>query len=73
MINMKEFKLNGSEYIELCHLLKLETDVQSGGHAKQEIADGLVRVNGQVELRKKCKIKAGQRVNYEDIEIRVVE
>lgn len=70
---MKEFKLNGAEYIELCQLLKLETDVQSGGQAKQEIADGLVKVNGKTELRKKCKVKVGQKVRYNGIDIHVVE
>ena len=70
---MKEFKLNGADYIELCQLLKLETDVQSGGQAKQEIADGAVRVNNRVELRKKCKIKAGQKVRYNAVDIHVIE
>jgi ribosome-associated protein len=36
------------------------------------VAEGLVRVNGEVELRKTCKIRAGQVVQYEDLRVEVV-
>ena len=45
------------EYIELNQLLKLMQLVQSGGHAKIVIEDGLVMVNGEVEYRKRKKMR----------------
>jgi ribosome-associated protein len=36
------------------------------------IADGQVRVDGQVELRKRCKIRQGQLVEFEGRKIRIV-
>ena len=38
----------------------------SGGEAKSLIADGHVRVNGEVELRKRRQMKAGDVVSLED-------
>ncbi len=65
------FPLRG-EHIELNQLLKLAGACNSGGEGKQLVAEGLVRVDGAVELRKTCKIRAGQVVRFEDLEIRVV-
>lgn len=48
--------------INLTQVLKLGGCVQSGGEAKLVIANGQVTVNGQVELRKRCQMKAGDRV-----------
>lgn len=41
----------GDRPINLTQVLKLAGCVQSGGEAKMVIAEGLVRVNGEVELR----------------------
>jgi ribosome-associated protein len=59
------FKLN-TEFIELFKLLKITGLCQSGGHAKHSISEGLVRVDGQVETRKACKIRAGQKIEFGD-------
>ncbi len=48
------------EHITLDALLKATAIASSGGAAKAMIADGEVRVDGQVELRKTCKLRAGQ-------------
>jgi ribosome-associated protein len=56
---MNEFKLKG-EYIPLCDLLKAEGIAESGGQGKMFVADGIVTVDGIVELRKTAKIRAGQ-------------
>ncbi len=53
------------EYIDLCDLLKLGQIAQTGGHAKILIQEGLVKVDGQVETRKRCKIRKGQKVECE--------
>lgn len=64
------FELEG-DYIELNQLLKLVGVVDSGGAGKQLVASGAVQVDGAVELRKTCKIRAGQVVDIDDIRIRV--
>ena len=53
------FNLNGSEYIELIKLLKLLRIAQSGGHAKIMVEDGEVKLNGEVEYRKRAKLRPG--------------
>ncbi len=53
------------EYIELCKLLKAVNLVMSGGEGKDVVAQGLVTVDGQLETRKRCKIRAEQIVEFE--------
>ncbi|HEX7646960.1 MAG TPA: RNA-binding S4 domain-containing protein [Noviherbaspirillum sp.] len=65
-----DFTLDG-EYVELNQLLKLAGVCDSGGAGKAIVASGAVSVDGQVELRKTCKIRAGQVVAIDDIRIRV--
>ena len=55
------FELEG-EFVELNQLLKLVGLCDSGGAGKALVAAGEVRVDGAVELRKTCKIRAGQQV-----------
>jgi ribosome-associated protein len=59
-----EFVIN-TEYIELCNLLKLVDLADSGGRGKAMVAEGLVKVDGELELRKTAKIKAGQIIECE--------
>ncbi|WP_027080530.1 RNA-binding S4 domain-containing protein [Luteimonas mephitis] len=59
------------DFIELNQLLKLVGLVDSGGAGKAMVAGGAVRVDGVVELRKTCKIRAGQRVEVGDVRIDV--
>lgn len=59
------------DFIELNQLLKLVGLVDSGGVGKAMVAGGAVRVDGVVELRKTCKIRAGQRVEVGDVRIDV--
>ena len=65
-----EFSLTG-EYIELHSLLKATGICDSGGAGKAVVATGDVKVDGKVELRKACKIRAGQVVSLGDIRIQV--
>jgi len=62
---MEEFDLGNNEFIELNNLLKVMGLCDSGGIAKTVIAEGRVRVNGNVELRKRCKVRKGQLVEFE--------
>ena len=60
------------DHVALNDLLKLSGVVDSGGAGKALVASGAVRVDGVVETRKTCKIRAGQCVHVGDIEIHVV-
>lgn len=61
-----------SEYIELNQLLKVVGLCDSGGAGKQLVASGAVKVDGKQELRKTCKIRAGQVVSLGDVRITVL-
>ena len=65
-----DFELEG-DYVELNQLLKLVGLVDSGGAGKARVASGQVEVDGTVELRKTCKIRAGQQVRVAGTTIRV--
>jgi ribosome-associated protein len=62
---MEEFNLGSNEFIALNSLLKVMGLCDSGGAAKTAITEGRVTVNGNVELRKRCKIRKGQIVEFE--------
>ncbi|MDD4979442.1 MAG: RNA-binding S4 domain-containing protein [Gallionella sp.] len=66
-----EFQLN-SEYVELNQLLKMSGLCDSGGQGKALVAEGVVSVDGQVELRKTAKIRAGSVVTLGDVSIKVL-
>jgi ribosome-associated protein len=57
--------------IELYKILKVEGMVSSGAIAKNEIASGLVKVNGNTETRKRKKIIAGDIVEYLGEHVRI--
>jgi len=65
-----EFQITG-EFIELNNLLKVTGVCASGGAGKALVAAGMVFVDGAVELRKTCKIRAGQAVRVGDVRILV--
>ena len=65
-----DFDLDG-DYVELNQLLKLVGLADSGGAGKVLVASGAVEVDGAVELRKTCKIRAGQQVRVAGTTIRV--
>ncbi len=60
-----------TDYIKLDSFLKAVNAVASGGQAKQIIADRLVQVNGQVELRRGRKLYPGDRIALGDNEFTV--
>lgn len=63
-----DFDLN-SEFIELNQLLKLVGICDSGGAGKALVASGVVSVDGHIELRKTCKVRAGSVVTLGDVVI----
>jgi ribosome-associated protein len=69
---MQTFSLEGHPFIALNNLLKVEGLAESGAAAKIAIGNGEVLVDGKTELRKRCKILAGQVVSYQGQAITVV-
>jgi len=59
------------EPVELYKILKFESMANSGGQAKLFIDDGLVKVNGEVETRKRKKILSGDVIELFDHVIKV--
>lgn len=63
-MTQEQFSLEGRDFIPLHNLLKVLGWCHSGAMAKEVIDAGYVEVDGQVELRKRCKILAGQQVRF---------
>lgn len=64
------FELRG-DFIPLDALLKAAGLAPSGGAAKAMVAGGKVQVDGRVEMRKTCKIRAGQAVALAGVRVHV--
>lgn len=54
-----------TEYIKLDQLLKFAGAAQTGGHAKELVADGIVTVNGETCLMRGKKIRPGDVVSVD--------
>lgn len=59
------------EPVELYKILKFEGIVASGGEAKAVIDDGRVRVNGEVETRRRKKIYSGDLVEFGSEQLKI--
>jgi len=57
------------EFIALNDLLKLTGICSSGGEAKAVIASEAVRVNGELELRKTYKVRAGDVIELDGVKL----
>ncbi|MEX1189162.1 MAG: RNA-binding S4 domain-containing protein [Bacteroidia bacterium] len=62
---MQEFEISG-EYIELNKLIKLMQWTETGGQANQVIEEGLIKVNGKEEFRKRNKLRSGDVIVFDD-------
>lgn len=60
----QEFELTKGDFIPLNDLLKLLHLVDTGGEANARISSGEVIVNGEVELRKRKKLRVGDMVTF---------
>ena len=67
---MREIQISEAP-IELYKILKFENMVVSGGEAKTVIAEGRVRVNGEIETRKRKKIFSGDVIEFGEEKIRI--
>ncbi len=70
-MSKQSFEISG-EYIELIKLLKASGLCGTGGQAKMLVEDQLVIVDGEIETRKRRKIKPGMVVKYDTYVINVM-
>ena len=68
---MEEIKIN-TDFIKLDALMKFAALAESGGEAKQLIAEGLVSVNGEVCLQRGKKLYPGDVFTAAGEEYRVI-
>lgn len=68
---MIEFILEG-EFIPMIQLLKATDLVPSGGEAQIVVMEGLVKYNGEVDYRKRLKVRKGDIVEFNNQQIKVV-
>ncbi|NLC65926.1 MAG: S4 domain-containing protein YaaA [Clostridium sp.] len=61
-----------TEYIKLDSFLKWVNVVGSGAEAKVYIRDGLVEVNGEVEVRRGKKLRPGDIVKFNEETYKVI-
>lgn len=68
---MQDVEIN-REPVELYKVLKFEGLVGTGGEAKMVIAEGMVTVNGEVEMRKRRKLVVGDIVEFNNEKMRLI-
>jgi len=59
-----EFTLKDQEFIELMKLLKFMGLTDTGGESKIRIDNGEVKINGEVDLRRRRKCRAGDIIEF---------
>ena len=69
-MNIEEIKIR-DEFIKLDSLLKFAGVTETGGIAKEIITDGKVKVNGEVCLMRGKKIRSGDSVVIDEIELEI--
>jgi ribosome-associated protein len=65
---VKVFKIK-DDMIHLNQLLKPMGWCDTGANANELITEGKVKVNGEVELRKRNKLKRGMVITYKDMQV----
>jgi len=68
---MKEIKVN-TEIIKLDAFLKWAGIVVNGSEAKKYIQNAEVKLNGNVEIQRGKKLKAGDIVEFEDESYKII-
>ena len=68
---MEEIKLD-TDYIKLDQFLKFCGIAQTGGQAKMMIADGLVKVNGEVSRQRGKKIRKNDKIKVDEEHLFIV-
>ncbi|HLQ99942.1 MAG TPA: RNA-binding S4 domain-containing protein [Sphingobacterium sp.] len=68
---METFTLKG-EYIHLIQLLKAVNWVENGAQAQEVVTEGRVSYNGEIDYRKRLKVRPGDIIKFEGKEIKVI-
>ena len=68
---MIEFKLEG-DFIPMIQLLKATGLVDTGGEAQIVVSEGEVKYNGEVDYRKRLKVRKGDVVEFRGNKIKMV-
>jgi len=68
---MQTFKLEG-EYIPMIQLLKALGWVEHGGMAQRMVDEGLVIYNGEVDYRKRLKVRNGDVVEFGGMKVQII-
>jgi len=68
---MIEFKVTG-DYIPMIQLLKATNLVATGGEAQIVVDQGEVKYNGEIDYRKRLKVKKGDIVEFAGNTIKVI-
>lgn len=55
-----------TEFIKLDQFLKFTGIAETGGHAKEIVAEGVVSVNGEICLQRGKKLRSGDVVELDD-------
>jgi ribosome-associated protein len=63
--HMQTFKIKG-EYIQLNQLIKAMGWTDNGAAANNLIDEGQIKVNGEIEYRKRNKLIVGSKVSFKD-------
>lgn len=61
-----------TEFIPLIQLLKALTWVEHGGMAQRVVEEGLVKYNGEVDFRKRLKVRKGDVIEFEGMRVQVL-
>lgn len=69
---MDNYRITG-EYIQLIQLLKALHWVEHGGEAQAIVSAGLVRWNGEVDYRKRLKVRPGDIVEFDGKQVHIIE
>ena len=65
--NMQDIRFPlATDYIDLLQLLKATSLVMSGGEAKLLVDDGFVSVNGEIEYRRRRKLRLDDVVIFDE-------
>jgi len=71
MNNLQEVEIT-TEFIKLDQLLKFAGITETGGVAKEAIQNGEVSVNGEICTQRGKKIRKGDKISLDDIEVIIV-
>lgn len=71
ILAMQTFTLEG-EYIQLIQLMKVLNWVEHGGMAQRMVEEGLVRYNGEIDFRKRLKVRRGDVVDFDGNSVKIV-